>query len=262
LYEGKKEYEQLSRAVSPFRSLRIPPLKEMKIGDGDGGTWSLTKRRMPPMIRGYFGGLQVLDNTPNWTLMHGKKVWMSVTPMELESQAHHSMAASGRVLIGGAGIGVLAYNVARKHNVSEVVVVDNSFDVLNIFKTNLREWPESVRKKISVVNSDMLLFRDQQHFDLAAIDIWPNIGDQNLRPDMQKIAANLPGVCRFAAWGMELDFIDWADSKAIPPEQLSGKHYTLYAIDTRVPWMWSDDPAKANVMARMSLMAARQVELY
>lgn len=236
-------------------TLALPPFKEQQLGNG----WRLVKGEAPPLVRGYFKGLQRWGGA-NWMLKENDRVWMSVAPMELESQGWHATHASGRVLIGGAGLGVLLYNVARKPNVSKVFVVENNPDISEMASDFVTAW--GLRDKVSFVVEDMLEFKTKEMaFDFAAIDIWPDLGDSNLRPHMRRIARNLPRVREFAAWGMELDFVSYLSEQGLEPHPVGTAAqrtaWTRYAAVHRLATY-----RNPRTMVRASLVAAHNVIQY
>lgn len=235
--------------------LLVPRYEELEVG-----RWKLTMASSPVLLRGYFSGLQPGPDT-NWVLMENKRIWMSVTPMELESQSHHSVAAKGKVLIGGFGLGVLAWNVANKSNVKSITVIEMNPEIIDIANRllDLPGW-ENLKSKLTIVEADMLAYKDQTtRFDYALLDIWPDLGQMSLRPDLQRIARNVKAK-EYAAWGMELDFISWCNEVAkIPtPDRIRAEDWSRYSASIGVPLIMR----KNTRMAKMALRAAGNVIQY
>ncbi len=74
---------------------------------GRVGVWEL-KHQFQPVLRGYFRGLQAAAE--NYLLTRDDRVWMSLSPVEIESLAPHVPCMCGHVVIAGLGIGLALYN--------------------------------------------------------------------------------------------------------------------------------------------------------
>lgn len=241
---------------SPFPPMVIPPMEEMTLGD-----WKVRKLDPPPSYcRGFFSGLVAVDKRlPFWVLDRAGQIWMSAAPAENESMAHHALVAEGKVLVGGFGMGALAFNVARKEEVRSVTVIERDLDIIKLASFFVAQWwPEEVARKVRLVHADMLTYQSFNHFDYALIDIWEKFGDDALRPDMQRIRANLPYADRFAAWTMELDFISYCMEQRLGFDEIKWHHWIKYQRDIGVPLILSRDNAQAQVMVKVSKMAALQ----
>lgn len=233
-----------------FGALRIPPFAERRVSDGRE-TWHLMlNKEHPKQARGYFTpGYQ--DLIDNWVLYHFDEkleptTWMSNTPMELESQAHHLAAAHGKVLIGGLGMGVLAWNIAQKTSVNRVVVVERNASVIALTNSIARDQQWANWHRVEIVQADLFDFASepQEKFDAALIDIWPSVGDEKLRPDLQRIANELDAD-EFAAWGMEMDFVSWLSEQKIYPRNLRAYHWKEYSRSIGVPLIMRSEPRMA-----------------
>lgn len=210
----------------------------------------------PPLARGYFRGLQYWPkDQPNWLLTHNGKIWMSLSPMELESQGHHAAAARGRVLIGGLGMGVLLATIIRKRNVREVVVVEREKGIIEMVQDQALYFGWRGRTKVKYVHEDMLEYRgDGKGFDVGLIDIWPSMGDMAVREDMRRIANNVRAEA-WAAWTQELDFISWCSEQGIDPDGIKPKHWNCYSAAIGVPLLFQN----TSWIARLSMAAAENL---
>ena len=112
----------------PWNPVKIPDYKEGVYGD-----WKIKQNDLP-VIRGYFNGLQKPGK--NTVLSNNGNVWMSTTPMELESMMPYIEAARGSVVIGGAGLGIYMANVLKKKRVKKVILIEKNDEVLEILDKN------------------------------------------------------------------------------------------------------------------------------
>jgi hypothetical protein len=238
---------------NPFPALKVPPFIDVQRGD-----WHLTRDHRFGNVRGYFTpGYQKL--TENWVLYHVRDdqavTWMSITPMELESQSHHALAAHGDVLVGGLGMGVLAYNVAQKANVRTVTVIERDPDIVEIMQIAL-DWPHW--SKVRVVQGDAFATTEAAlgQYDVALFDIWPMVGDSNLRQDLQRLAQRY-NATEFAAWGLEMDFVSWLSEQRIQMNRLRSLHWDMYSRSIGVPLIMRSEPRMASLAMQAVIMGVK-----
>lgn len=244
------------RVKLPFKSLSIP-----QMGEWSSGHWTLMHEKThPPIVRGYFRGMQPWPtgfDGGNWVLRKKDTIWMSLSPMELESQGHHAFAARGRVLVMGLGMGVLLANVMRKGSVKEVVVVEREQAIIDMVRNQIERFRWAGARKVTFVCYDALKYEDISGYDVALVDIWPSIGDTAIRRDMQRIARNVPAK-EYAAWSGELDFISWCMEAGVPAGGVKGEHWGRYSDGIGVPLIFKE----RHWMAPLAVRAAENVVLF
>jgi hypothetical protein len=190
---------------TPFPGLTMehPPISEASIGSL---RYELVDNPSHPLIWGYFTGPRRSEST-YWRMMRNDRVWMAYSPVELESLLPSLWAAHGNVLIMGAGMGALAWNVRRKSNVKSVTVVDNDRNVLDILQAS------GALAGCDVIHADALKLKsDPGAFDAVLVDIWPTFGEGRMKDDMAAIYKNLGGAdsgAVFAFWSVEHCFLHW-----------------------------------------------------
>lgn len=124
-------------------------------------------------------------------------VWMTITPAEMISQRSGIHRAKGKVLIGGLGLGWFLEEVCKKDDVEEVVVVEQSEELLDWYGYRLcREQPK-VRE---VICGDV--YGVAEHFPehQLLLDIWPNYSAAG--KDERLVALRRTAGPRVWAWGM------------------------------------------------------------
>ena len=190
------------------------------IAAGKFGRWTVQHIPTPsvPLIRGYFRGLQ-LHTQPNTVLLdeHGD-VWMALTPMETESQLPHIASARGHVVVVGAGLGFYLVNVLDKPEVTEVTLIEQDQDVLDVLHTSLDGtgyWLDN--RKLSTIHMDVF---DLPHWtepvDYLYVDIWQILGSERALTDTHRLVELFKPV-GVGYWGMELDFVHWAHAQGLKP---------------------------------------------
>ena len=125
------------------------------------GRFLYTKNPMPIE----YPVLEQLD-VDNWM------TWMSGSPDECLAMSSMARSASGQVLIGGLGLGILGWLCASKPTVKSVAVVEIQQGVIDIVS------PVIDHPKISVVRGHVREYLDttSARYDFIGLDTWPDVG--------------------------------------------------------------------------------------
>lgn len=222
------------RPALPYAPFPIPPYRAV-----DGTDWRLWKRYFPA-APGYFMGHQALDY-PIYGLTRGPESWMTLFPMEIESQWPHLEAASGHVLIGGLGMALMAYAVARKPSVTKVTVVERDPEVAALAPefAHIDSWPE--RDKLEIVVHDLLTYRAPEPVDFLYVDIWRGYRADPKIADMQAIHAACPAP-RVGYWGQEIEAVDWAVARGIPVPDFDAETFRAFRAHAGLPLIGLEQP--------------------
>ncbi len=234
------------------KSLPWKPLEVPEIETGDYGKWFIKDERTP-IARGYFQGLQLMD-TFNPVLVEKEtgNIYMSATPMELESQVHHAYASTGHVVVGGGGLGVFLYNIAKKKSVKKITVIEQSSDIIDLLLELMRRGKWKGRSKIRFIHNSIFEV-SRKHIradiDFLYVDIWPNLMSKEALPDTQRIYKKLKAKV-VGYWGQELDFIHYAhEQEYLPPP--TKEQYREWVKSTGMPlltikdhYYWAYEAAK------------------
>jgi hypothetical protein len=104
-----------------------------------------------------------------------REVWMSITPAEIFSCRPGVRAATGRVVLGGLGLGWMLEKIHDKKTVKEIIVVEKSQELLDWYGTALcAKYP----KVSSVVREDVFTYAEKCAVDETrwVLDIWQSFG--------------------------------------------------------------------------------------
>ncbi len=104
------------------------------------------------------------------------QIWMSDSIQERYMMRNAAEIVSGRVLVGGLGLGMFPqYALSRK--AEEIVVVEKNPTILEITGPIMEDFPS-----VEIVNGDIFeyLLETEETFDHAYYDIWENISTDNL----------------------------------------------------------------------------------
>ncbi len=227
----------------PYPPVPAPRYRPIDAGGRSWGFRSAVLAACP----GYFTGPRAMP-WETWALWRDGTVWMSLVPMEVESQVPHIAAARGTVVVCGLGIGVMAYAVAARRAVDRVVVIDRDAEVIAMFHefSGFADWPQ--REKIEIVQADARELR-VDGVDFLYADIWPNYRMDCMIPDMQAIYRNIPApACGY--WGQEIDMVDHARARGVPPEAFSAEHVRAFARDHGLPLIGLEQPDYPGLCVR------------
>ena len=222
------------------------------------GSWLL--RRIPAIVcRGYWTGLQLVEGLV--VLLQDDRTWMSLTPMEIESQQIGVDYARGHVVILGMGMGWSAAMSALSPEVDRVTIVEIDDYVLSMHRELdlFARLPDSAGEKVEIVQADALEWKPDNHVDLLMPDIWLDLVSWDRPGEVREMQANI-GADRVYFWGQELELarnaiaagrdIDDAGLAATAEDfglPLVGLDSTDYAARTKVAareWMlgrWLDE---------------------
>ena len=193
---------QWARSAKTMKTLKSPPAKKwfgfLNIPEGQSGNFSITHRRydVGTVLKTASARTQIFAGhecvsvaipTPG-TVVHELRedngVWMTDLPIEQAQIDRDLDGMTGRVLVGGLGLGYAAQALALRSKVESVWVVEKSPEVIELVAKHLRGNSRKGRKsKIRVIQADLfewLKHPDQQfsRFDWAFYDIWAPDGER------------------------------------------------------------------------------------
>lgn len=131
----------------------------------------------------------------------GWDTWMSLTPMEIWTQQSGIIAATGHVIVGGLGMGWLLRQIAKKHTVKKITVVEKEQVLLDWYGTKLCE---ATPKVTDVICGDIYDVAPKFLAEKAkfVLDIWPSISDAE---GDKKLQALRDAGAKVWAWGCARD---------------------------------------------------------
>ena len=178
-----------------------------RLGEGQWGGWSL--RIGPPCpARGYWGGLYRLSGMVMLMGPHeaGGAAWMSIVPMEIESQEIGIASAHGHTVVLGLGMGWCAANVALNPAVDRVTIVERDLDLMALIDRLdvFGQLPAAARDKIELVVDDALAWRPDAAVDSLQADIWAKFVEPGKWDDIDRMQQNI-GARSIYFWGQELE---------------------------------------------------------
>lgn len=225
----------------PWHELQIPVYHPVTLD-----RWSLQKCVNLPQL-GYFLDRQGAGDV--YALLENGASWMSTAWDEIESQAPHVAAAKGHVVIMGAGMGVVLYNILRKTDVERVTLVERDPLVIEILRqmTDLDRWPGIGKLNIEVI--DAFDYRPSQPVDHLYIDIWALPGDVQALSHTQYIQERVQATT-VGWWTQEIEFLFWLERKGYDAAPTL-EQYREWVAETGLPLIEQDSPGYPACIAQV-----------
>jgi hypothetical protein len=222
----------------PWPVLRLPEYQPLIMGH-----WTLKK--IPQVMQfGYFQDWQGVEEMDS--LFYDDMTWMSTARDEIDSQAPHVATAYGHVVVMGAGMGVVLYNLLCMPQVTRVTLVERDPQVIELLRqsTGLEEWPGAEKLRIEIV--DALDYQPAQPVDHLYVDIWATAGEAQVITEMQRIQSQVRAR-QLGWWGQELHFLDWLN-EAEPGLDT----YQAWATEIGLPLIEQDNPAYIDAVKQVT----------
>lgn len=178
--------------------LFLPRYREIASGD-----WSLRIGRNV-MAQGYWTPAALVAEVP--TLARRRDVWMSVTPLEVESAEIGIRLARGHVLVMGLGMGWAAAATALRDEVTAVTIVECDRQVIDLHaELDLSaQLPAAARAKLRIVEGDACTYVPDAPVDLLMPDIWLPLVNDGRVEEVRAMQANARAASIYF-WGQELE---------------------------------------------------------
>ncbi len=107
------------------------------------------------------------------------RLWMSITPNEINTMKEPIDNAKGNVLTFGLGLGYFAYMCALKEDVKSVTIIEKDERVIKLFKDNILPYFANI-EKINIIKEDAYVYLSKMNddmYDYVFVDIYHDAGD-------------------------------------------------------------------------------------
>lgn len=129
-------------------------------------------------------------------LYQGKKLWMRISPHEIQGAFESIKRAKGKVGIIGLGLGYFVQEIVKKESIKEVVVYEISQEIIDLYIENFGENP-----KIRIVNGDGFK-AERENFDFFYVDIYEYTLSAKVVDDYKKLT-ELHDIKEYSFFGVE-----------------------------------------------------------
>lgn len=168
------------------------------------GGWIVRRWGKEIPLRGYWSPARPVSGVV--ALDRGGDTWMSLMPVEVESQQIGVDCASGHVAVFGLGLGWSAALCALKRGVEAVTVVERDCELIELHRELglFDRLPGGAGAKVEIVEADAFTWRPDRAVDFLMADIWLPIVGGNRVAQVRRMQANV-GAERVYFWGQELE---------------------------------------------------------
>lgn len=113
-------------------------------------------------------------------VLENDRIWMTITPNEIETMKEAVNQAFGKVLVYGLGLGYYAYMISEKDNVENITIVDSNEDVIHLFNKYILPQFKNAGK-IKVIRADAFEYATKHmpegKYDFVFTDLWHDVSD-------------------------------------------------------------------------------------
>lgn len=238
--------------LQPFET----PLWLPQYRSGRWGAWSIDVT-FTAGSRSYWGTVYPIMGIPILAgpTRDGHRTWMSIIPMEIESQEIGIAAAHGHTVVLGLGMGWCAANVALNPAVTQVTVVERDPDVIAMIEAQsvFAQLPIAAQMKIRIVQDDAFDWRPDSRVDTLQADIWAGVVEPGKWGDVERLQRRIEARSIYF-WGQEMEVWRLACRAAGGvPDDLDRASLDRLVAQTGLPLILSSDealPAKIVAGAR------------
>lgn len=178
------------------------------------GNWRLDI--VPTLLApGYWSPPRIAEDVA--ILTRDSATWMSMTPLEMESQELGIRLAFGHVVVFGMGMGWAAAATAALDAVTRVTIVECDPDVLQLHRelAVFEQLAPADAAKIHVVEGDARRYVPAEPVDLLMADIWlPLVGGDRIA-EVAEMQANVRARSIYF-WGQEMEIARHAVAAGYP----------------------------------------------
>lgn len=129
-------------------------------------------------------------------LIKSKNVYMTLSSREIQGSYEFIKYAKGKVGVVGLGLGYTVEELAKKEDITEVVVYEISSEIIQMYKNNFQE-----NKKIRIIQGDAYKAKGEK-FDFFFVDIYEYKLSKKVVEDY-KFFNELHKIEEYSFWGVE-----------------------------------------------------------
>jgi hypothetical protein len=109
------------------------------------------------------------------TAVQNGKVWMSITPHEINTMKEGISKAKGHICVYGLGLGYFPFMCALKEDVKQIDIIEKDQNIIDLFTSLiLPQFPH--QEKIKIIKDDAYHYAEakmnKDKVDFAFVDLW------------------------------------------------------------------------------------------
>ncbi|MGL5634095.1 MAG: hypothetical protein ACRDDL_03395 [Sarcina sp.] len=173
-------------------------IKEYKnfLKEGCLGNTKILYGKVPSITDGYlYKRRKMLKESPVELYVNGEML-MSLSVKEIQGATEAIRKAKGKCGVLGLGLGYYVQEIAKKEEVTEIIVYEKNKDVIELYNQNF-----ATNKKIKIQNEDGFATK-REEFDFFFADIYSYNLDCEVAKDYLKLM-KLHNICIYTFFGVE-----------------------------------------------------------
>lgn len=212
----RRYFPQMVRGLSAAAYAEDPYYAQVCVPQAKAGQWALTQARYAPYEAFVCDDLLALPDgrvvpqlgyfSEGFTypaVEEAGRIWMTVTPNEIETMRAPIARCRGRVLALGLGLGYFAFMASVRPEVTRVDVVERSPAVVALFRQHiLPQFPQG--GKVRIVEGDAFEYLENraggEGYQVVFADLWHDVSDGlAMRARIRELESRVPGA-EFMYW--------------------------------------------------------------
>jgi hypothetical protein len=111
-------------------------------------------------------------------VFENNRLWMSITPNEINTMKQDISDAYGDVLVVGCGLLYYPYMISNKNNVKSITVIEINEELIDLANKIILSQFEN-KNKINIIHADAYEYMNNldKNYDFIYIDIWHDVSD-------------------------------------------------------------------------------------
>lgn len=177
------------KCLDENRYLQNPYYKNISLDNVTNKKWKIKMDSYKPMQAFVFNDFFLQDNKVLFNIgffekefkfpaiYENDRLWMSITPNEIETMQEAINKAFGHILVLGLGIGYFPYMISLKENVKSITIIEKSKDAIELFESNI--YPQFSNKVVNIIEMDAFEYLDNidEKMNFVFADLWHDVSD-------------------------------------------------------------------------------------
>jgi hypothetical protein len=192
------------------------------------------------------------------------QVYMSLTPMEIQSAALAIYLAEGDVSTCGLGMGYFTLRCAEKDAVNKVIVYERDADVIEYFTRNFSD--RKGYDKITIIEGDARENLQDKKCDFLFVDTYAEMLSDDIVDDIELYSSSNE-IGEYWFWGIERVLLNALVNTQISPYDIPPE-LQLYFVNWQISeqsnlWFgYRDEEYIVNVLTALAESACSSLDLY
>ena len=187
----EKYYDEIIKELDESDYINNDYYKNIKINNKRYDNWIVKNTKYKPYELFVYDDFKMIDDYiipqigyfkkpfPYLGIYQDDRLWMSITPNEINTMKKPIEKAHGRVLTLGLGLGYFSYMVSNKREVNSITIVEKDQKVIDLFMKAIFPFFKN-KIKVEIVKQDAyqyIKYVNDNEFDYIFVDIHHDASD-------------------------------------------------------------------------------------